>query len=144
MVFFQTLVLLRLSSMTQPDFDSAAYELVTEFGGDGSYISVSPGVYDPATGVATPTTVSTPVKVVLLDLTLQSSGLSVKYGTQILAGDKEAYVIPPNKTGNAALGLIQPTQDRLLVAGVSYNIITYKELNPSGTDPILYTLYLRR
>lgn len=130
--------------MTQPDFDAVALELVTEFGGDGTYISQTQGVYDPSTGSVGVTTTETPVTVALLDLTLQSSGLSTKYGTQIMTGDKEAYVIPPNKTGGSALPPIAPSLDRLVVAGVSYTVITFKEVNPTGTDPILYTLYLRR
>lgn len=123
---------------------SAAIELVTEFGGEGTYTIKTAGSYDPATSGVTNISVSQPVKMVLLDLTLQSNGLSLKYGTEILAGDKEAYMLPPERTGGSALPAITPGKDKVTFGGVVYTVVTFKEINPAGTNPLVYFLYLRR
>lgn len=129
--------------MSLADFDATVLEIITEFGTMGTYNKVTPGVYNPATGTATTVTTAIPVKVMLMDLTLQSNGQSVKYGTEILAGDKEGYLVPPIKSGGPAI-VVDTVNDSLTVAGIIYSIETFKEVNPSGVDPILYSLYLRR
>lgn len=129
--------------MSQPEFDSVALELITEFGTTGTYTSVTTGLYSPSTGTVASTPVSQPMKVLLMDLTRPANGLSTKYGTEILAGDKECYAIPPVKTGGTSL-TVDPVNDKLVVAGVTYTIVVFKEVNPSGVDPILYSFYLRR
>jgi hypothetical protein len=79
------------------------------------------------------------VEAILMDLTLQSNGLSTKYQTLVEAGDKEAFVRPNKVTPFT----IAPA-DRLLIGGVEYKVVTMKEVNPTTTDAILYSLYLRR
>jgi len=129
--------------MSLPDFDAAVLELVTAFGTTATYTSIAQGEYDPATGQAGVVRMPQPVKAVLFDLTLQSNGLSLKYGTEILAGDKEAYIIPPQKLGGNPI-TVAPGADKLTVAGVVYTVVTFKEINPTGSDPCVYFLYLRR
>lgn len=129
--------------MSLPDFDRAALEIVSELGTAATYTSIAQGGYDPVTGTTGVMKSSQPVKAVLFDLTLQSNGMSLRYGTEILAGDKEAYMIPPQKTGGTAM-TISPGTDKLTVAGVAYTVVTFKELNPTGSDPVVYFLYLRR
>jgi len=128
---------------TQPDFDQAALELVTEFGGSGTYTKKTSGTYDPATSTVSVSSASQTVKIALLEYTKPNNGLGMKFGTDIVQADKEAYVIPPQKTGGSAI-TIDPVNDSITVGGVSYSIVTFKEVNPSGVDPILYMFYLRR
>lgn len=128
---------------TFTDFDQAVLEMVTEYGTTGTYTKVSGSTYNPTTGSVTSSTTSFPIKVYLHDLTLQSNGYSYKYGTQVQAGDKEAECVPPIKTGGQAM-TIDPVNDKLTVAGVSYSIVTFKEVNLTGDNPILYSFYLRR
>lgn len=124
------------------DFHRTVIELMDEFGTSaGTFIKVKPGTYDPNTGMVTTVTVEVPVQLILTDLTLQSNGYSVKYGTLIQAGDKEIYVRP---TDQLKLLGIDPATDSVRVAGVTYKIVTFKEANPTGTDPIVYSLYARR
>lgn len=119
------------------DLERAAYELVTEFGAPAVY-SVTTTEYVPG-GQVVASKLDYPVKAVVLDLTLQSNGLSTKYGTEIKAGDKEAYVLPPSG------GLvIKPDSDTLAFGGVVYTVATFKEINPTGAKPYVYMLYLRR
>lgn len=125
------------------ELETAARELIIEFGGTGTYSSFVQGSYDPNTGEVVNTKLDQPVYAALLDLTLQSNGLSLKYGTEIKAGDKEAYVIPPDKSGGQAVQ-INPGKDKLTFGGVTYTVVTFKEANPSGADSWVWYLYLRR
>lgn len=123
--------------------EQAARELISEFGGTGVYTSNVEGPYDPSTASGTIVSLSQSTPMVLVDLTLQSNGLSVKYGTQVQAGDKEAYVIPPHKSGGQVVG-ISPNSDTVTFGGITYTVITHKEANPSGGDAWVWYLYLRR
>lgn len=128
---------------TQPDFDQAALELVTEFGGSGTYTKRTANTYDPATGTSVSSTTSQPITVALFDFTRPNNGVGMKFGTEIIQADKEAYVLPPQKNGGTAI-TVDPVTDSIQVGGVSYSIVTFKEVNPSGQSPILYMFYLRR
>jgi hypothetical protein len=130
--------------MSQPDFDKAALELVSEFGGPATYVKTTLGDYDPATGTAATTTVNIPLTVAMFDLNNPQNGYGTKPGTELQAGDKETYVLPPTKQGQADILPIDTVNDKIVVNGVSYSIVTMKEMNPSGTDPLLYIFYLRR
>jgi hypothetical protein len=127
------------------DFDLAVLEFVTESGLTATLVQTVEGEYDPSTGSVDTTENLTSVQGILMDLTLQSNGLSVKYGTLVEAGDKEFLMRPPHKTNNLPDPVaIQPASDRITIAGTTYKIVTLKELNPTATDPVLVSLYLRR
>lgn len=128
--------------MNTDDLARAALDLVTQYGAVGTYTNVTPGKYVPGVG-ATDIEVTQSAKMVLLDLTLQSNGMSLKYGTQIKAGDKEAYMIPPVRSGGTAIN-VSPEADYLILGGVRYTVVTFKEINPTGSNPLVYMLYLRR
>lgn len=123
--------------------EQAARELILEFGATGTYTSSSEGPYDTSTGSATRIELSQSCPMVLVDLTLQSNGLSTRFGTQVLAGDKEAYVIPPHKAGGQRV-TVTPDSDRVTFGDVTYTVVTYKDANPSGSDSWVWYLYLRR
>lgn len=127
------------------DLDLALLEFIKESGTSAILLKQSEGAYDPALGEVSTTVVEIPVQAILMDLTLQSNGLSVKYGTQVETGDKELYMRPPHKTNTALAPVeINPNSDKIKVGTTVYKIVTLKELNPSASDVILYTLYLRR
>lgn len=125
--------------MNIPDLVSAAIELVTEFGSSGTYTTYTKGGYDVQTSKNTLTASPQTVKMVLLDLTLKSNGLSQYPGTTIIAGDKEAYILPP-----ANPITISPGSDKVTYGGVVYTVVTFKEINPTGIAPIVFMVYLRR
>jgi hypothetical protein len=126
------------------DFDCAVLEFMRDYSSVAQYISISEGTYNPSTGSTSPTSTTIPVDAILMDLTLKSNGLSVKYDTLVQAGDKEAYVRPPQTDVVPTNLVVNPASDRIVIAGVEYKIVTFKELNPTGTAPILFSLYLRR
>lgn len=126
------------------DFDFTVEELMKEFGFVATYVKQEVGEYDPSIGESTVTTTEIPVEAILLDLTLQSNGLSVKYGTLIQAGDKELYIRPPEKVDDVDSLVIDPSSDVIKVGNITYKIVSVKELNTTGSNPILYSLYVRR
>ena len=127
------------------DLDLALLEFINEYPASATLFREATGDYNPATGTTETVTDEIPVQAILMDLTLQSNGLSVKYNTMIEAGDKELYMRPPHKTqGSPTPFEINPVSDRILIGGIMYKIVTYKELNPTAADPVLVTLYLRR
>lgn len=121
------------------DFHSTVLEFMRESAAIGKLVKDAEGEYDPATGTVMGARVEIDVQAILMDLTLQSNGLSAKYNTLIEAGDKEAYVRP-----NREVPFTIDPSDRLRIGSVEYKIVTMKEINPNGAEPILYTLYLRR
>jgi len=127
------------------DFDNTVLEFIRDYGFTATYVSTVDGEYDPATGSSPRTVTPTPVEAILMDLTLNSNGLSTRFGTLVVSGDKQLLVRPPNKTNPTTPVLaINTATDRVKVKGVEYKIVTFKEVNPTGSDPILYDLYIRR
>jgi hypothetical protein len=131
------------------DFDEAVAELISEFGfsssGENKYRKIIAGTYSAELGEVSTTVVEYPIQAVVTDLTLQSNGYSVKYGTMVQAGDKEVFVRPPHKVGTTPAPItIDPATDVIEIRGVVYKIVTQKEVNPTGNDPILYSFYVRR
>lgn len=127
------------------DFDAVVMEFMEDYPMTATYRTQVDGAYDPATGTTSFTTVDTEVEAILLDLTLSSNGLSTRHGTMVVAGDKQLIVRPPEKTDPLATPIVINTAtDRVIVFGQDYKVVTYKEINPTGNDVILFDLYLRR
>lgn len=121
------------------DLDLAVLEFMQEDGFIATYIKRDIGEYDPAQGAPSATVTEIPVEAIMMDLTLQSNGASVKFGTQIEAGDKELYIRPIEE-----LPTISPSSDTVKIGTTEYRIVTFKEVNPSASNPILFNLYIRR
>lgn len=127
------------------DFDLAVLEFMNEMGFTAQYVQTANGEYDPATGTVTPVVTQTPVQAILMDLTLSSNGLSTRFGTLVEQGDKQLLVRPPHKATEGATPMdINSASDKVLVHGVEYKVVTFKEINPTGADPLVYDLYIRR
>jgi hypothetical protein len=127
------------------DFDLTVLEFIKESGATATLIQTVDGEYDPVQTSVAQTVTNITVEGILMDLTLRSNGLSVKYNTMIEAGDKEFLMRPPHKTNGWDIPVvISSASDRINIAGHLYQIVTLKELNPTGADPILVSLYLRR
>ena len=127
------------------DFDRMVMEFMEDDPLTAIYLSYNDGVYNPTLGENVTAVTEVEVDAILLDLTLQSNGLSTKFGTLVLGGDKNLYIRPPEKKDIEAEALvINPSKDRVRIGTVEYKIVTMKEINPSGSNPILYDLYIRR
>lgn len=98
------------------------------------------GSYDPSTSEYSITQVDTPMQAIMLDLTRSSNGASSKFGTNISEGDKEIYLKPIPSSSI----IPDPTSDKVTVGSWTYKMAVVKSLDPTGTSPMLYNLYLRR
>lgn len=103
-------------------------------------------VYNPATSENEELLVSqTLVHAILLDFDRTSNGFSTKFGTLIEAGDKELYMLPTQKEDPLATPIIpNPAADRITVAGITYKVVIVKSADPTGSNPLLYNIMLRR
>ena len=127
------------------DFDRMIYDFFNDDPAIGYYIQATTPVFNPETGDNESPDVETPVQIILLDLMRTSNGLSSKFGTEIVAGDKEVYIRPPEKTNSSATPLVINTvSDRIRIAGITYQVVVMKEATPTGTSPLLYDMHIRR
>jgi len=127
------------------DFDRMILDFMNDDPCTAYYQKSFAGSYDPATGELAVTLVEIPVQVILVDLTRNNNGLSSKFGTTILVGDKDCYMRPPEKADPLATPLvIDTTADRLRVGSIVYKVYDMKSADPTGSAPLLYNLMLRR
>lgn len=128
------------------DFDRMVIDFMNDDPLIAYYIKFSgDGIYNPSTGENVVSTVEIPVKAILLDLTLRTNGLGTAPNSLIQAGDKLLYVQPPEKTDSLRSPLvINPASDKIRIGTTEYDIVIMKESNPSGSNVILYELYLRK
>lgn len=102
------------------------------------------GTYDPTTSSYTPAaSVTTTVKVVLLDYSASQNGLSVNENTLIQQGDKQCYM-DAKVNGVDLTTKPSPAGDTITVAGQTYRILNVKEYNPTGAYTILFDCLLRK
>jgi hypothetical protein len=115
-------------------YDKAAAttaRVLLRFGASATLTRNAAGVYDPATGTATPTVTTQTVQAAVFDYDQEYVN-----GTSILAGDKQVFM--------SAVGLtFKPqTGDVLLWQAVNYNVLKSKPLAPAGID-VLFELQVR-
>jgi len=126
----------------QDDFTRMINDFFDDDPQTATYHQYSQGSYNPATSEYSTTQVDTPVRVITLDLTRNSNGLSSKYGTDILKGDKDVYM----KTfylGEIVVD-VNTTSDKITISGVLYKVCNSKVLDPTGASPMLFNFLVRR
>lgn len=128
------------------DFDRSIAQFFREFGGTATYIVQGSSVFDPATGENVVSNLERPVRVILQDFeTTTSGGLTSRNGTQIMQGDKQAFLLPPEKADPLSLPLVIDTTTSLLrVGSVTYKIKNVKVADPTSANALLYELHLGR
>lgn len=110
---------------------TVADELLTEFGQAVTIRHRTSGAYDPATGTATVATTDEVGVGAVFDYDTKHID-----GTMIVRGDK--YVLL------ATIGITAPdTDDRMLIGGVEYSVVSIKTEAPAGTA-VLHTVQIRR
>ncbi len=111
----------------------------------GEYVKNGVADYDPVSGDCEESSQSFPVKCLMFDLSSNLSGVALKSGSVIQVGDKQVFVMPPALSdpyvGNFTVDI---ATDTLLVQGVRYKLLAFKQINPSmGENPLLYEFYCR-
>lgn len=115
-------------SFDYPATAATATRLLERFGAAAVIVRTTPGVYDPATGTATPTTADLPTTAAVF-------AYDQKYidSTLIQQGDQLAYCAPA----------VEPAQgDGFEWQGVTYTVVAVKPTSPAGV-PVLYEAQLR-
>ena len=127
------------------DFDRMILDFMNDDSLTATYHQYTQGAYDTTTSEYTTVQVDTPVRGILLDFDRVSNGLSSKFGTLILQGDKEFYMLPTQKADPLATPIVpNTTSDRITVANITYKIEVSKSADPTGAAPLLYNFKLQR
>lgn len=127
------------------DFDNMIMEFMADDPMIAFYIKTVDGPYDYETSTMPQVITEIPCKAILLDDISSNNGFSSKFNTMIQAGDKQLYLLPPEKADlNATPMVIDPANDRVRIANVTYKVQIMKEANPTGTSSLLYNFLLRR
>lgn len=117
---------------------ATALRLIERFGLTATLSEVTPGEYDPVTGVETGgATLTQTGQLILLDYTAQEAGIINAAGSLVQQGDKKIML--------AAKGLEWPPTmtTTVLADGLTWTIVNIKSTNPAGT-PLVYELHGRR
>lgn len=124
-------------------FDNVVRDMIRVSGGIGILRVFIDGVY--IDGEVTRTSTDYPVNIAINDFPQANSGEKSKFGTLIQADDKEVLAQPLNKADpNVTQPDIQANRDLVIINGVEWKILALKEINPSGTNTILFDMHLRR
>lgn len=102
--------------------------------------------YDPVTGMTTVNLQEFDCRGILFDLTLQSNGDGYKHNTLISQGDKQLFIQPPDDDGwyqDTEVDSIVPNRDKIRIGNKLYKVITFKQINPSTQDSVLFECYVR-
>lgn len=114
---------------------ATAIKLIARYGRTIQHQRITEGPYSPETGSVTNTTVSTNVKAVDFDFKLQSAGQVFTSDSLVQVGDRYALI------GAEVVAI--DTSDKLLIDGVTWNIINVKKLAPAGTL-VLWNVHIRK
>jgi len=124
-------------------FDGVVANMMSMFGGLATLKTYSDGTYIDGENIVDEFLFD--VKVLLTEYPQMGAGEKQEFNTLILAGDKQCFMQPIEKTGS---GLVPPEVkaniDKIQVGNTEYKIMNMKEVNPSGTNNVLYELHLRR
>jgi hypothetical protein len=98
-----------------------------------------------ATGGVDETIIAIPIRCIRQEQLRPLFGTGTNTGTDIQNGDLILYVQPTEKADKFADALvIDPTDDNVVIQGVTWNIVTSKLHGTDPSDPILYELYIRK
>ncbi|MGO3563729.1 hypothetical protein SAMN04490192_3406 [Pseudomonas lundensis] len=117
---------------------ATALRLIERFGLTATLSEVTPGEYDPVTGVETGgATLTQTGQLILLEYTSAEAGIINASGSLVQQGDKKIML--------AAKGLAWPPTltTTILADGQTWTIVNVKSTNPAGT-PLVYELHGRR
>lgn len=110
-----------------------AQALIERFGQDVTVSVRAIASSDPVEGTVSSTEPSSTAKAVIFDYSLQDSGKTFARDVVIEKGDKKCLIAGISPTLNT----------KIAVAGISYQVVNIKELNPGGTS-LYYELQLRK
>ncbi len=106
-------------------------------------LQAGPSAYDPTKGKNVTTTTTYIGTGALTDFSLTSPSVTTIRGTEIQQGDKMLYLGMIGKLAGVTVTMPQPnTDDTIIIAGTSYNVLATTTLDPAGT-PVLHQCHVR-
>lgn len=127
------------------DFDQCVSEFMREWGFQASYIRTLSSVPDDDTGTVDVVSQNIPINAIRAELFRPLNGTGTKPQTTIQEGDLILYVQPTEKADEFADRLIiDPSSDKVIISGETWNVVTAKTHAPDPDDIILYELYIRK
>lgn len=125
------------------DFDRMILQTMREFGGSGVVRIFSEPVE--VDGEVTHTSKDYPVTMVIMDYPQVGAGIKSNFGTLIEEGDKQCFIQPREKSNpNYSKLDLKQNRDMVVVDGVEWKIVNFKDTNPAMNDSILLELHLRK
>lgn len=120
------------------DFVEVVTEMMQDYGGPAIFVSNAQTEYDPSTGKSVTTPNQFNVSILAFDFLQKKDGYGGMNNSLVRSGDKQVYMqsgplvpIPNAKT------------DTIIFNGSTFNIITVKSLNPSGSSVVVTEMFIR-
>lgn len=127
------------------DFDQVVSEFMQEWGFTAIYQKTTYSAPDDTDGTVANIISQIPIRAIRSELFRPLNGSGTMPQTAIQEGDLILYVQPTEKTNVLAEKLeVNSSADTVVIAGVSWNIVTVKTHAPDPSDVILYELYIRK
>ena len=118
---------------------SVVSNMIGRFGGPGQLIKrPANNSYNPSTGKVVNVPISYSVKIIAFDFLQKKDGDSAMTNTLIKSGDKQIYMQFDSTVPTPVAHV-----DELVYAGNTFEIITVKQLNPSGSNVVYTEMYIR-
>ena len=133
-------------SASMDKFARVVTKEMQRYGFDMSVVRQVKGAYNPSTSSAPITELEIPCRGIMFDLTLQSNGDQTKLGTLIQSGDKQILIQPSFSDGyyyDEEVMVLEPNKDYVQVGNKKYKIVTFKQLNPSSNEAVIWDCYVR-
>ena len=124
-------------------FDGVVSRMMASYGGSATLKTYSEGEYVDGENIVQEFPFS--VKVLINEYPQSGAGDKQEFNTLILSGDKQCFMQPVEKSGiNIIAPEVKANRDKLQVGTTEWKILNVKEVNPSGTNNVLYELHLRK
>lgn len=113
--------------------------ILTRYGGTCIVtINIDDGEYDYATSTAVISKTDYTVQMIAFDYIQRMQGIGSETNTLIRSGDKQLFI-----KQTAGMPLPNPATDSVIYNGTRFNIITVKDVNPSGASSFVLEVFVR-
>lgn len=124
-------------------FDGVVVRMMARFGGIGILHVNSAPIY--VDGESTSVRLDYELNTLIFDYPQNGAGDKANFNTSILEGDVQCFAQPLNKKQSVLVQpIVQANRDTITLGITEWKILNVKQLNPSGSDNVLYEFHLRK
>ena len=129
--------------MSISTFDGVVARMMSVYGGAATLKTYSEGEYVDGENIVQEFPFS--VKVLINEYPQSGAGDKQEFNTLILAGDKQCFMQPVDKSNKDDVQpVVKANRDVIVINNTEWKILALKEINPSGVNTILFDMHLRR